>query len=297
MRAASGIRTPAMPQLSGSGGKGVTTHATLTIPLNIARLVAQMSIMLVATTSIASAQATGSSPAGEHVLLGTILDAVERANPRIDAARALASAAVARVPSVSRLPDPEVQLGWMNRELFSLRAMPVLGMTQLQVMQMVPTAGKLRLAGELESSRANVVAQRAAEVALDLRSRAAMAFYDLYSAERALVVMRDSRRLVQDLAEAATRMYEVGEGRQSDVLRANVELARMDEDIIRMEAMSGAMRERLNALMLRQAGSPLGTPRLPAFPSVTVDVDTLAVRANSSSPMIRIGATDGNHGP
>src|SRR5688572_3453317 len=55
--------------------------------------------------------------------LGAVYDAVRDRNPKAAAARALAEAFEARVPAASLLPDPEVQLGFMNYDLPSLRPM------------------------------------------------------------------------------------------------------------------------------------------------------------------------------
>ena len=224
-----------------------------------------------------------------RVLLGTVLDRVEQTNPRLDAARATARAARARVPSVTRPPDPQLQFGFMNYELPALRQMPVLGMTQLQLMQMVPVAGKLRLAGLAEAAKADASATRVSDAWFDLRTRAAMAYYDIYAADGTLGVARDTRRLLQDISEIAATMYSVGEGRQTDVLRANVELARMQEDIIRMESMRTTMSARLNALMSEAPDAPFGAPSLPRFPTLVPSIDSLTRLAEQNRPMIRAG--------
>ena len=262
----------------------------------VASAFAAVVAVVVATTS-AAAQSAGPSqaalpPVQDSVLLGTVLDAVERANPRLDAARAGARAARARVPGVTRPPDPQLQLGWMTYELPSLRPMDAIGMTQLQLMQMVPVAGKLRLAGVAEAARADATATRVGEVSFDLRARAGMVFYDIYSVDGALGVARDTRRLLQDISEIAGKMYQVGDGRQTDVLRANVELARMQEEIIRMEAMRATMVARLNALRLAPADAAVGSPRLPLFPREVPPVDSLARLADQGRPMIRAGVQD-----
>jgi outer membrane protein TolC len=228
----------------------------------------------------------------DTVLLSTVLDAVERTNPRLDAARATARAARARIPSVTRPPDPQLQFGWMNYELPSLRPMEAIGMTQLQLMQMVPVAGKLRLAGVAETARADATATRIAEVSFDLRARAAMLFYDIYIVDATLGVTRETRRLLQDIGDIAAKMYQVGEGRQADVLRANVELARMQEDIIRMESMRTTMTARLNALLVAPPDAPMGAPRLPRFPAEVPSLDSLVQLAEQYRPMIRAGTQD-----
>lgn len=210
-------------------------------------------------------------------------------NPRASAARALVTAAEARVPGAKRLPDPELQFGLMNRGVPNLAPMPAVGMTQLQVMQMVPLAGKLTLAGRVAESKVIAEAARADDVSWEVRSQAAMAFYDLYASDRALGVARETLRLLQDIAHTAESMYRVGEGRQADVLRANVEIARMAEDTVRMLAMREMMTARLNALMDRTADSALGVPQLPAFPDALPARQDLDALAASNRAMVRAG--------
>jgi len=257
-----------------------------------AQAATQAATQAAATVSLpASVPASAPAPR-DTLLLGTVLDAVERANPRLDAARAIARAARARVPGVTRPPDPQLQLGWMNYELFNLRPMDGIGMTQLQLMQMVPVAGKLRLAGLAATARADATATRVGDVSFDLRARVGMVFYDIYSVDGALGVARDTRRLLQDISDIAGTMYQVGEGRQADVLRANVELARMQEEIIRMEAMRATMEARMNALRLEPADALVGMPRLPRFPAELPTADSLGRLADQGRPMIRAGAQD-----
>ena len=197
-------------------------------------------------------QAQALVPSGSLVL-GDLYREVARTNPRAEAARSLARAADARVASAKRPPDPQLQLGFMNYGVPSLRPMDALGMTQLQLMQMLPVGGKLGLAGRVAESRASADGQRADDVAWEVRTQAAMAFYEIYVADQSLTVARETLRLLQDIAGTAEAMYRVGEGRQADVLRARVEIARMTEDTIRMQAMRTGMTARLGALLNRGA--------------------------------------------
>ena len=244
-----------------------------------------------ASTQAPSAQAP-SAPDTLTIRLAELLAAVEQSNPRLGAARALARAAQARVPGASRPPDPVLQLGWMNYALPDLRPMAALGMTQLQLMQMVPVAGKLRLAGAVATARADAASTRIADAGLDLRVRTAMSFYDLYAVDGALRVAMETRRLLQDIAVIADRMYQVGEGRQADVLRANVELARMQEEIVRMQTMRTTMQARLNALLVLPADTPVGAPQLPIFPVSPSTLDSLTGLAERNRPVLLAGAQD-----
>ena len=239
-------------------------------------------------TATASAQeaAVGQSP---RLVLARVYDEARSANPRAQAAQALARAADARVPGTRVPPDPQLQLGFMNYSLSNFRPMDPLGMTQLQLMQMVPVAGKLRLAGRVARSQADAARFRATDVEWEIRAKVAEAFYDLYAADQQLVIAQETLRLLQDIASIANSMYEVGEGRQTDVLRAQVEIARMSEEITRMRTMRVAAAARLNALLNRTASSVVESPALPAFPMQAPSVDSLIARALLTRPMIRAG--------
>ena len=239
-----------------------------------------------------SAQTPAPVAANAPVRLGELYARVGRDNPRISAAQALVRAAQARVPGAKRPPDPQLQLGFMNYSLPGLTPMVPLGMTQLQVMQMVPLGGKLTLAGRVAGAQAEATAERTQDVVWELRGQTAMAFYDLYATDRQLDVARETLRLLQDIARTAESMYRVGEGRQADVLRAQVEIAKMTEDTLRMQAMRQTMVARLNALLNRGADEQLVDAARPLFPDSMPARAWLDSVASNGRPMIRAGLHD-----
>lgn len=119
-----------------------------------------------------------------------------------------------------------------------------------------------------------------------------MAFYERYQVDGSLVIARESRRLLEDVANAAKSMYRVGSGRQSDVLRANVELARMDEEIIRMETMREVATERLAAVVDTSVLVIANASQLPPFPDSVPLIAQLERTAYASRPALTAGAAD-----
>jgi outer membrane protein TolC len=212
--------------------------------------------------------------------------------PRVSAATSLAEAARARVTSAKLPPDPELQLGFMNRELPSLAPMDPLGMTQIQLMQMLPLGGKLRLSGRVASYTADAASARATDVRWDVRASAAMQFYDLYAAESQLTIARETKRLVQDIARVSQSMYSVGEAKQADVLRAQVEVARMSGDITRMETMRASMGAKLIATLNLPLDALPSSVEPPAFPDSLPPLDALGAEAEQRRPMIIAGEND-----
>lgn len=239
--------------------------------------------------ALAAGRSTGAQGAPNALVLGDVYREAAQASPRVSAARALARAAEARVPGSRRPPDPELQLGFMNRRLPGLSPMEPLGMTQLQLMQMIPVAGKLRLAGQAASARAASQAELAREVEWAVRNDVAMAFYELYQTEQTLGVQRQTLSLLESTREIAEAMYRAGDGRQADVLRAHVAIARMAQDTIRMTAMRAGMAARLNALLDRPVETPLASAHLPLFPDAVPSLESLVAEAVDNRGMVRAG--------
>lgn len=253
-------------------------------------IAAVVAVGVLAPTAGAQAATTVTQPASAELLrLGDLYREVLRASPRVDAARAFVRAAEARVSSAKLPPDPQLQIGFMNYTVPGLRQMDPLGMTQLQLMQMLPVAGQLGLSGRIASAQASALAERASDVEWELRGDAAMAFYDLYQTDHALTVARETLRLLVDIRQTAEAMYRVGEGRQADVLRAQVEIARMVEDTVRMTTMRTGMAARLNAFLDRAGNAPIGAPGIPAFPDSVPTLEELVRLAEAGRPMIRAG--------
>jgi outer membrane protein TolC len=175
----------------------------------------------------------------------------------------------------------------MNRNFPGFGLDQTLGMNQIQLMQMVPFPGKLGAAGQVASARAGAARARAADVSWDVRARAAMAFYDLYQMDRSLLVAEETLRILRDLATTARAMYSVGEGRQPDVLRAQVEIARMTEDITRMRTERVSAAARLNALLAQGPTAPIGSPERPSFPDTLPPLDSLVAEAERNRPMVQ----------
>lgn len=236
--------------------------------------------------AITALAAQGPAP----LTLAQVYERAAGASPRLEAARAQVAAADARIRPAGKWPDPAIQLGLMNRNLPGLGLQDPLGMNQIQVMQMIPTAGKTGLAVRAARAAARAEAARAEETGWEVRSRAAMVFYDLYQADATLAEMRRGRRLLEDVVRTASLMYAAGQGPQSAALRAQMELARMDEELLRMSAMREGMAVRLNALLSRPSDEAVGSPVLPVFPDSLPPREALERLALGQRPMLSAGA-------
>jgi outer membrane protein, heavy metal efflux system len=242
---------------------------------------------------IALAAVTPATPLRAQESAVTIHDFYELArarNPMLRAAGSAVEAAAAAEPSAGLPPDPELQLGIMNASLPGLRTdMPGAMAPSIQLMQMLPLPGKLRLSREIAEQTTRMASSAAEAAWWDVRSMTAMAFYDIYQADRQIDVMLETLDWLTQFEQVALTMYSTGGGRQSDVLRAGVEVARMKADLERMQAMRAVAAARLNALLDRPSDTVI--PRL-AWTPLPGDIPALADLerwAEESRPVIERG--------
>lgn len=224
--------------------------------------------------------------------LSEIYRAAQDQNPRLRAAAALVEARSAMERSAALPPDPALQIGIMNFSIPGLATdMPTSMAPSIQGMQMLPI-GKLGLMGDIAELSTEMAAADAEEAWWVVRSQAAMFFYEVWQADRQIEVMRETLQWLRNFSSVAQAMYGAGEGRQSDVLRAGVEVARMEADIKRMQAMRTAAGAQLNAVLNRPADTPIGTLAFEPQPMVLPAQDTLKAWAETYRPMIARGRTE-----
>ena len=231
--------------------------------------------------------ATAASAQSEGLLLRDVYAEAQARNPMLQAAQAAVRARAAMEPSARTLPDPQLQLGVMNFGLPGLETdMPTSMVPSVQAMQMLPFPGKLKLSGRIAEQATAIADAEAVEQWWMVRSQAAMAFYEIYETDRQIGVMRETVELLKDFEKVAGAMYGAGEGRQTDVLRASVEVARMEADIARMQAMRKAAAARLNAVLNRPADTPVPEVALSPLPARVPAADTLQDWAEEQRPLL-----------
>lgn len=157
--------------------------------------------------------------------------ALER-NPEIRAALSTVEAQAHVVPQVTALDDPMVSNGlWPFPERSPQMAMGRMPYA-LMVSQGIPWFGKLRTRGEVAQQEVRMAIARLAQAELKVVEDVRLAYYDLYFNQRSLDITEENKRLLEDLLQIADTRYRTGETSQQDVLRAQVELDRVDERII-----------------------------------------------------------------
>lgn len=216
--------------------------------------------------------------------LEALVDEALAKAPEMASAQASIEAAQRRIEPARTLADPFLSTSYQNdgRAIsFGEAEGSFLG---LMASQAIPWPGKLRLAGNIAESQARELERGTlSRTSLTLESRVRNAWYDLVLARSIDSIIDDRRGAASQIEESVRERYAVGLAVQQDVLRAQVELARLDELKATQAATITSRLAELNRLVGAPQDRPLVTPdRLPTEAAVPPLADLIAAAAARS---------------
>lgn len=221
------------------------------------------SLVLAAPTVAADPEMSGAIVAAEEQVQGTLSleAAVEMAlinSPGLQEIAARVRAAEAVPSQAGSLPDPMLRFTASNlpTDTFDLDQEP---MTQMRVglSQSFPFPGKLRLRKEAAQYDAAALAFSFEGAKLILIRDTRTEWWNAFFVDRALEIVERNLDLLRGFIDIAGEKYAVGEGLQSDVILAQLELSKLLDLEIRLKAERAASAARLRAYLALPFGTPI----------------------------------------
>ncbi len=157
---------------------------------------------------------------------------VVSAHPTLQAQRLNAEAQRIGSRRYGAFPNPEVSVQYMPRAVLTGRGHQ---RSRWQVAQTVPFPGKRRLLEYIAELDAEQTALASEAYALDLAHDARAAYFMVERAQTHLAHLAQFQIQLDTFAEMATVRYEVGQGSQADVLQAQLEKNRLDQQRLRLK--------------------------------------------------------------
>jgi outer membrane protein TolC len=204
-----------------------------------------MVFIFVVGAMVASAQTNDS--------LDTLIETALANNPEIAMARKKWDAALQKIPQARALDDPTVGVDAWRKNQETMEA----SQTGLMISQSIPWFGKRDLRGSVETGAAKRAEMVWRMKTLEVVALVKRSYYNLWQAQHELDLNQRNQELMQEFVEVARSRYEAGKASESDLIRAQNELARLAEDRTdRMRTYQVALAE-LNRLTKRAPGAPV----------------------------------------
>jgi outer membrane protein TolC len=180
-------------------------------------------------------------------------------NPQLCAARNQTAAARTKVDQVTSWEAPQAGVEFYQTPV---RSFPNPLKDQMEVdyylQQMFPFPGKLSAMGRTAENNANKMEQGYKALERKILRELKSAYYELYLVQRKIQINAENQDLMRTFVEIASKQYEVGMGKQQDILRAQTELSILVNTGINFQNEKQVAESMINTILSRPVNSPLG---------------------------------------
>jgi len=191
--------------------------------------------------------------------------------------------AIHQIPQAKALPDPKFTYGYFIREV-ETRTGPQ--RNKFGLMQVFPWFGKIQARTDTAASTAKAASKRYEAQKLTLFRQVKDAFYEYTYLARAIEIAKQNLELLKHFEEVARIKYIAAAATHPDVIRAQVELAKIEDALRSLEDLRAPISARLNAVLNRKSFEILPWPAREEFEPRTVDSQHLIAMLRKRNPDI-----------
>jgi outer membrane protein TolC len=219
--------------------------------------------LLVALVVTAAPAGTATVPLQADPVVTALVAEALRNSPEIGRSDATARADGDRAPQVGSLPDPTLTLGIQNDGFTSIEIGKMETSYWLVMLtQPIPWPGKLGAREATARAQASVAGADVARLRLATTAEVERAYVDLLLVRGQLELLAKLEVLWNEAEVMARTRYEVGQGAQSDLLRAQLERTRLRQRRVALEGEERTRVQALNRLRVHPLDEPIATPRM-----------------------------------
>ena len=250
-------------------------------------LLCLLAALAAATSAPLGAQIRPMGSAPDPALQALVAEA-GRNSPEIRAAGNERLAAQHRVSPAGALDDPMLEAGVLNAPLRSSDTFRREDMTMkmLGLSQKIPFPGKRDLRQDVAAKDAEAVAYAYQETVNRVIRDVKTGYFELaFVAESARLVEKNKQVLGQFLKISESR-YAVGQGNQSDVLKAQTQLSKMIDELIKLARERRAIEAELARALGRGSEAGVPAPAALRLQETPLQLDSLLESAKKERPQL-----------
>jgi len=211
------------------------------------------------------------------------------ANPELKATHARWEMFTQKARGAGSFDDPMLMLGVKNnliRDPFDFKR-DMSSSKVIGISQMIPFFGKRDLMKEAATLEAEAARWEVEERKLELAAMVKETWYQIYFTDRSLDVLERSIATVDELVRFTEAMYGAGQGRQADVLRAQVERSKMEDMRLTLQQQRRSLETGLNALLFRPQSTTVPEVSALELTAFTPEPAELERLAEEHRPLLR----------
>lgn len=216
--------------------------------------------------------------------LFTLSDYLQEAslnNAELKAAFEEWKAALEQIPQAKALQDPKFTFSYYIQEV-ETRVGPM--DSKLGIMQTFPWFGEIEAKTDVASAKAKAIQQKYEAAKLKLYHEVKKSYLEYTYLSTAIHVAKENLELLEYFEEVARSKYTTASATHPDVIRAQVELAKLEDILESLENLRNPTTAQLNSLLNRDIESSLPWPEKVPFVHVSLNRENIIRLLVQSNP-------------
>ncbi|MFC1650048.1 TolC family protein [Candidatus Latescibacterota bacterium] len=205
-------------------------------------------------------------------------------NPQLEAAFNRWKAALEKIPQVRSLPDPRFSYAYYIENV-ETKVGPQ--RHKIDLSQTFPWFGKLELLGGIALHDANIQRQNYETLKLILFYKIKESYYEYYHLARALAITEENMKLMSYFENIARTKYSAGTATYADVIKAQVELGKLEERILSLNELKEPLSAQLSAALNRPFDEILPLPSALPEEDILLSDDEIITRTKEYNPDLK----------
>lgn len=247
----------------------------------IFHLLTMVGMLFTGMTSFALA---GETPSADE--LAQLEQILRRQNPELAALRERVVASGYRVSQAKAFSAPVIgaDIEGIRKDKLSFNKYVNV---EYMVMQELPGPGKRGLRGKIAEKEIALLEKEYAGRELDLILELKQLYYQLYFLERSIAINEENQELLSQMGKIAEARYSTGQTAQQDVIKAQVELAKLVNEAILLDQEKKIALAKVNTLLAREMDESVLLPKLLELHLPAIDWDIAVGQMLEKSPELR----------
>ncbi|MFC1737448.1 TolC family protein [Planctomycetota bacterium] len=218
---------------------------------------------------------------GENPTLADYLRYAALNNAGLQAAFEQWKVAVEQVPQSKALPDPKFTYGYFIEEV-ETRVGPQ--RQKFGIMQAFPWFGTIEARTDAAAARAKAARKQYEAKKLELFYEVKEVFYEYVYLASELEIAWQNLELLKHFEEVARIKYMAAAATHPDIIRAQIELAKLEDVLKSVQELREPIVARLNAVLNRQSSEMLGWPHEDEFQMIQINHQQLIGVLRAQNP-------------
>jgi len=177
-------------------------------------------------------------------------------------------AAVEQIPQAKSLPDPKFNYGYFIEEV-ETRVGPQ--RQKFEIMQTFPWFGVIEARTDLAAAKAKAAHKKYEAKKLDIFEKVKYAFYEYAYLAKAIEITKQNLELIKHFEEVARSRYTTAITSHPDIIRAQIELAVLEDRLRSLKELRPAITAKLNSILNRPVSADLPWLKPPEYQHITID--------------------------